>query len=119
MDNVLILANTGAVVTTILGILGFIIPDRMAAFVSIAPIGLNGRSEVRATYGGFFAALGSTCILLQSDVVFMVAGVAWLGAAVGRIFSAVFDRNADMKNIGGIVLEAGMGSLLVLPHFLA
>ena len=50
---------------------------------------------------------------------FMVAGVAWLGASAGRVYSALVDRNSDIKNIGGIVLEAGMGTLLVFPKWFA
>jgi hypothetical protein len=119
MEPILILANIGAVATTLLGLLGLFLPDKAAAFVSISPVGLNGRSEVRATYGGLFAALGVTCIAAQAEIVFMVAGVAWFGASAGRVYSALLDRNSDMKNIGGIALEAGLGALLVLPRWFA
>jgi hypothetical protein len=115
MEPILILANVGAVATTILGFLGFFLPDNAAAFVSISPVGLNGRSEIRATYGGLFAALGVFCLTAQTETVFMVAGVAWLGASVGRVYSALVDRNNDIKNFGGFALEAGLGALLVLP----
>ncbi len=119
MEPLLILANVGAVVTTLLGLLGLCLPDKAAAFVSISPVGLNGRSEIRATYGGLFAALGVFCITAQADIVFMVAGVAWLGASVGRVYSALIDRNYDIKNFGGFALETGLGALLVLPKCFA
>lgn len=119
MEPILILANIGAVVTTLLGLLGLFLPDKAAAFVSISPVGLNGRSEIRATYGGLFVALGVACIVTQAEIAFMVAGAAWLGASVGRIYSALVDRNSDIKNIGGIMLEAGMGTLLVFPKWFA
>jgi len=119
MDPVLIPANIGSVATTVLGLLGLFLPYKAAAFVSISPVGLNGRSEIRATYGGLFLALGVACIVAQAEMVFMVAGVAWLGAAVGRVYSALVDRNGDIKNIGGIALEAGLGTLLVLPKWFA
>jgi hypothetical protein len=35
--RILILANVGAVATTLLGVLGLFLPDKVAAFVSIAP----------------------------------------------------------------------------------
>jgi hypothetical protein len=119
MEPSLILANVGAVVTTLLGLLGLFLPDKAAAFVSIAPVGLNGRSEIRATYGGLFAALGVLCIAEQTALVFMVAGVAWFGAAVGRVYSAFVDRNFGIKNFAGFALEAGLGTLLVLPYCVA
>jgi hypothetical protein len=119
MEPILILANVGAVATTLLGVLGLFLPDKAAAFVSIAPAGLNGRSEIRATYGGLFVALGVLCITAQTEMVFAVAGVAWLGAAVGRAYSALVDRNYDIKNVGGFALEAALGALLVLPRAFA
>jgi hypothetical protein len=49
----------------------------------------------------------------------MVAGVAWFGAAVGRVYSAFVDRNFGIKNFAGFALEAGLSTLLVLPHCVA
>ncbi|MFN8859914.1 MAG: DUF4345 family protein [Gemmatimonadaceae bacterium] len=117
MEPMLILSNAGAVATTLLGLFGLVLPDKAAAFVSISPVGLNGRSEVRATYGGLFTALGVICITAQSEIVFMVAGVAWLGASVGRVYSMLLDRNYGIKNLGGIAVEAGIGALLVAPQW--
>ncbi len=119
MESILILANIGSAATAFLGLLGLFLPDKASAFVSISPVGLNGRSEIRATYGGLFLALGVACIVAQAEMVFMVAGVAWLGASIGRVYSALVDRNSDIKNIGGIALEAGLGTLLVLPKWFA
>jgi Domain of unknown function (DUF4345) len=119
MDSTLILANVGASATTLLGVLGLLHPTRAAAFVGISPIGLNGRSEVRATYGGLFAALGVYCMVAQAEMVFFVAGVAWLGASAGRIFSVLIDRNFEKRNIGGVALEATIGALLISPKCVA
>jgi hypothetical protein len=87
--------------------------------VGLTPIGGPGLAEVRATYGGLFVALGVFCITAQTEMVFAVAGVAWLGAAVGRAYSALVDRNYDIKNVGGFALEAALGALLVLPRAFA
>ncbi|MFN7858068.1 MAG: DUF4345 family protein [Acidovorax sp.] len=119
MEPSLILANVGAAATTLLGLFGLFFPDKAAAFVSISPVGLNGRSEIRATYGGLFLALGVWCMAEQAPAVIMGAGVAWLGACLGRVYSAFRDRNADIKNVGGFALEAGLGTLLVLPKLVA
>ena len=119
MEPIFILANIGAVATTLLGLLGLLLPDKAAAFVSISPVGLNGRSEIRATYGGLFTALGAVCMVAQAEMVFMVAGVAWLGASLGRAYSALLDRNLDIKNLGGFALEATVGTLLVIPNCVA
>lgn len=116
MDTLITAANAGALATLILGILGLLAPAKAARFVSISPEGANGMSEIRATYGGLFVALGAWCLTSQSYVVFTVAGVAWIGAAAGRVFSMFIDKNGDVRNLGGVVLELVIGLLLLSPN---
>jgi hypothetical protein len=106
-------SNAGALITFVLGLLALVYPNLIAKFVSIEPIGLPGISEVRATYGGFFAALGGLCLYAQSSTVFLVAGVAWFGAALGRALSVLMDRSYAPKNLAGIIFESGIGTLLL------
>lgn len=113
METSLIAANVGALATTGLGAMGLLAPERAASFTSIAPVGPNGRSEIRATYGGLFAAMGGWCLLSQSPALFAAAGVAWLGAAAGRTASVMLDGNHDVRNLGGVVFEAAIGALLL------
>ena len=75
------LALLGAAITLGLGLLGLLRPDAAAAFTSMQPVGLLGRAEIRATYGGFFAALGVVCLVAREPLAFAVVGIAWLGAA--------------------------------------
>lgn len=119
MNGALIAANAGALITIGLGALALFTPARAATFVSVAPIGLNGTSEIRATYGGLFVALGLAGLVSQSPSTFLVAGVAWLGAAGGRFCSVALDQNLDPKNLGGIVFEGAIGTLLILPERMA
>lgn len=111
------LANAGAVITLGLGLLGLFAPARAAGFTSIQPVGLIGKSEIRATYGGLFAALGLACLLTQAPGVFLAAGLAWTGAAVGRTFSVVVDGSRSAKNFGAIAFELIIGLLLLAPHW--
>ncbi len=105
----------GSVLTLGLGLLGLLRPDQAAAFTSMAPVGLVGRSEIRATYGGFFVALGACGLAMNQPAVWTVLGLAWLGAAAGRAFSAVVDASREAKNFGGIAFEAAIGLTLLAP----
>ena len=107
------LATIGALITIGLGILGAIAPHLAARLVSISPIGGFGVSEVRATYGGLFIALGGACLVLDSPMAYAVAGAAWLGAATMRIPSLFLDKGAFPKAIGGAAVEALPGLLLL------
>jgi len=105
----------GALVTAGLGIFGLFLPASAASFASIIPDGERGISEVRATYGGLFLAMGLFAVIAQSPDVFRVVGVAWLGAAGARAFSVVRDNSRSGANFGGIVMEGLIGLSMLLP----
>ena len=106
------LAILGALLTITLGLLGAVTPRRVSKVVGIEPIGGIGLSEVRATYGGLFIALGGACIVVNSSQVYMVVAAAWLGAAAMRVLSLCVDRGSFPKAIGGGVIELTIGLLL-------
>jgi hypothetical protein len=107
------LATIGALITFGLGVLGAIAPHLAARLVSIAPVGGLGVSEIRATYGGLFIALGGACLVLDSPVAYAVAGIAWLGAASMRLPSLFLDKGAFPRAIGGAAVEVLPGVLLL------
>ena len=115
MDASAVSGNIGAVATLLMGCLGAFFPARAAQLTNISPIGATGTSEIRATYGGLFVALGLACLLLQSSTAFSVAGFAWAGAAAGRVWSVAIDRNVEPKNLGGIGFELAFAVLLLAP----
>jgi hypothetical protein len=110
-----LIANFGAFLTMGLGLLGLFAPAKVADFTSLSPAGLNGKSEIRATYGGLFTAMGVSCLATQAEGVFLTVGVAWIGAAIGRSWSVVVDRNFSSKNLGGVAFECSIGLLLTAP----
>lgn len=108
----MLIASCGAVLTMALGMLGLLAPARAARLVGLAPQGARGTSEMRATYGGLFFAMGLTCLFLQHPAAFAVAAAAWLGAACTRLVAMVVARRADVLDVGGVVLEGTIGALL-------
>jgi hypothetical protein len=104
----------GAVVTLALGVGALIWPLRVASIVGIAPQGTLGISEVRATYGGLFAAVGAGVLLMNNDLAATLLGIAWAGAALGRAVSMVVDRARGGKNAVGFLFEAGLAALLIM-----
>jgi hypothetical protein len=108
------LRELGAAITLALGVMALLKPDWAASFVNLRPAGLIGTSELRATYGGFFAALGGTALWLGSGAVYAALGWAWAGAAAGRLLSAAIDGSRSGKNLGGIAFEAAIAALLLV-----
>lgn len=109
-----LLPNLGALITAGLGLMGLVRPSAAAALTSIQPVGLVGVSEIRATYGGFFLALGACALVMQTPAVFSVVGIAWLGTAFGRTVSVFVDGSRSPQNVGAIAFEAAIGALLVV-----
>ena len=109
-----ILPLVGAGLTVALGLLGLVRPGVAADIVGIVPEEELGRSEVRATYGGIFLGLGVGCFWLRSPEAYFVVALAWLGATVARVASIVIERSISRENIGGVVVEAGIGGLLLI-----
>jgi len=113
-----LIPTVGAVITTVMGLAGLIFPLKVSLAIGLKPVSLLGRSEIRATYGGLFLALGLTCLWFQSDQVFAITGVAWLGAAIGRLCSILIDRSISRRNFIGFAIEFGIGAALFFPHVL-
>jgi len=105
------LASLGAVITAALGLMGLLRPSAAAAFTSMEPKGRLGVSEIRATYGGLFLAMGAYALWAQSPIAFAVLAAAWGGAALGRLVSVVADASRAPQNFGGIAFEAGIALL--------
>jgi hypothetical protein len=104
----------GAILTTVLGIGGLLKPLMVAKLVGLTPSEPHGISEIRATLGGFFIGLGGFALYSQNTVIYGAVGMGWVGAATARIFSLIIDQKINKENIGGVILEGGVGILLLL-----
>lgn len=108
-----LLGDLGAIFCAVMGLLGIFFPTLAARLVSIKPLGGIGMSEVRATYGGLFLAMGLTCLVLQSQHAFLVAGASWIGAGAIRIPSIWCDRVDRTKGLQAVAFELFLGTLLL------
>lgn len=104
-----LLSNVGVALTLLLGLLAIGKPQVVARFVSIKAVGFEGLSEIRATYGGFFAGIAILAIITQSTAVFLTVGIGWLGAAMARLAS-LYKGTITPKNIGGVIFESAIGT---------
>ncbi len=106
------IAAPAAVLHLLIGLAGLLIPARVAAEISLQPLGKLGLSEIRATFGGIFLGLGVAMLLLNTADTYAVVAAGWFGAAIARAISIVVDREPHPKNFGGLIIEAGVGAML-------
>lgn len=104
----------GTLLTLSLGLLGFIAPHATSRLVGIKLDDPRGVSEIRATYGGLFIGLGAIALYEHDPTVYCAIGWGWMGAALARLFSLVIDQQKSVLSFGGIIVEAGIGLLLLL-----
>lgn len=82
-----------ALLTVALGLFGLLAPRYTAAALDLAPTtSTMGLSELRASAGGLFVAVGAFCLLSGAGWAYGMLGVAYAGAATGRLVSIVVDR---------------------------
>jgi hypothetical protein len=116
-SRMMLLPNSGAVVTAVLGCLGLLFPSAVGRVLGLEPDKPLGISEFRATYGGFFLCLGIGCLFAQSVPAFTVVGAAWCAAALARIVSFVVDGSRTRHNLAGVGFEAGIGLAMLAAQF--
>ena len=107
--------NTLACLLTIgFGLFGFLAPRYTAAALDLAPTDSTmGLSEMRASVGGLFVIAGAAALFIGEPLAYAMIGFAFMGAALGRLISLVFDDPPRRKVLifGGI--EAALALCLL------
>ncbi|SFD44688.1 DUF4345 family protein [Roseivivax sediminis] len=106
-----------AVMTVVLGAVGLVAPRYAAGVLDLVPGDTTmGLSELRASAGGLFVALGCTALLTGSGAVYLGLGIAYAGAAVGRAVSLGLDGPPMPKAAIYFAIEAAFAAWLVATH---
>lgn len=114
MELVLIAAALGLVG---MGVAAFARPAWLTALVGLECPGRDGRSEVRAVYGGFGVATGALALVALVNPA-LRPGIAWTlaaalgGMASGRVVSLALDRGLSRFLTGALVVEASFALAL-------
>ncbi|KAI9030270.1 putative membrane protein [Hyaloraphidium curvatum] len=109
-----VLPPLGILAGAALGAMGLLSPHAAFAFVGVRAAAPEGLAEGRATYGGLFLFLeleAARQLLRGNASGARVAGLAWVGAAVGRAVSLALDgaERRTKKNFGAVGFELVIG----------
>ena len=97
------------------GVFAILRPQQAARLIHVTPDDNRALAEIRVNLGGFFVGLGLMPILLNVPGPYLMAGGAYLFAAVTRFVSAFVDRPPiDAQYIGFSVLELVLGAILII-----
>jgi hypothetical protein len=101
-----------------MGLVALADPERVVAYFGIATLTVDGRSEVRAVYGGFGIAVAALLVFaLQSDRlgagILAAVGLSLAGMAAGRLVSRLADGGAGFYPRLFLGLELVMAAALL------
>lgn len=106
-----------ALLTIAFGAFGFLAPRfTMSALDLASTDSTMGLSEMRASVGGLFVAMGIGCLVIGSPWAYLMLGVAYLGAGLGRLISVVLDNPPRRKALIYFAFEAGPAAWLILAN---
>ena len=106
-----------ALVTAGFGLFGFLAPRYTAAVLDLVPKDSTmGLSELRASAGGLFVAVGLCCLLTGAPWAYAMLGVAYAGAATGRLVSMTIDHPPMPKAAMWFAFEAVPAAWLIWRH---
>lgn len=113
MNIWIVLKIIAALATAATGLLAFIKPTAVYGFTGLTANGVRGVSEVRAIFGGLLIALGLVPLFL-GPIAYQMLGIGYLGIAVTRAFSIVFDKSTAQSNLISLAIEVALGAILVI-----
>lgn len=107
-----------ALVTIAFGLFGLVAPRYTADVLDMQPTDSTmGLSEIRASAGGLFVAMGGVCLLTGAALAYAMLGVAYAGASAGRAISMLVDRPPQLKALTWFALEAIPAAWLIWTNW--
>ncbi len=107
------LPRVGAILTVLLGLVGFFRPQLITDGQQITLGSPMALSEARVVFGGLHLGGGLMALLLNEPVIYMTLGVAWLFGLLARFYSMWADKTSLQHSVPGIVVDASMAFLFL------
>ncbi|MFY0691814.1 MAG: DUF4345 family protein [Paracoccaceae bacterium] len=111
--------NIAAALLTIgFGAFGFLAPRFTMGALDLEDGGSHmGLSEIRASVGCLFVVTGLACLLLAAPEAYVMLGIAYTGAALGRATSLLLDNPPRGKATFYFAVEALLAVWLVAANW--
>ena len=110
------LPRIGAILTVILGLVGFFKPRLITDGQQITLGSPMALSEARVVFGGLHLGGGIMALSLNEPAVYLTLGVAWAVGLLARFYSMIADKTSLQHSIPGIVVDATMAFLFLGGH---
>lgn len=106
-----------AILTIALGLMGWLAPRWTMSVLDMKAGPSNmAYTEVSAASGCLFVGLGLGALVIDQPLAWIVVGLAYAGAATGRITSIIRDNAASRQSWAFFGSEAALAAWLVLAN---
>lgn len=102
-----------AILTIATGAFALVKPTAIYSFTGLTASNVRGISEIRAIFGGLLIALGAAPLFLGLPA-YQTLGVGYLGIALVRLASIIFDKSYASSNWISLAIEVLFGLVLIL-----
>ena len=113
------LPTVGAVITALIGLVGFFRPRLFLDQVDIALQSPQAWSEARAVFGGLNLGMAVAALTLGEPAVFTALGIAWGALTLARFWSIAVDGIGLKASIPALVVDGTICFLFLSPLLLA
>ena len=107
------LPRIGAILTVVLGLVGFFKPRLITDTQQIELGSPTAFSEARVVFGGLHLGGGIMALALHEPLIYMTLGVAWTFGLFARFYSMLADKTTLQQSLPGIVVDSVMALLFL------
>jgi hypothetical protein len=107
------LPRVGAMITVVLGLIGFFKPRLITDSQQIKLGSPMALSEARVVFGGLHLGSGVMALALHEPLIYMTLGVAWSFGLLARFYSMVIDKANLKQSLPGIIVDTTMAFLFL------
>ena len=107
------LPTIGAILTGIIGLVGFFKPQAIAGGQNIRLDGPVAMSEARVVFGGIHLGYSIAALYFQEPVLFIAIGLSWFMGLLARLWSMIADGSSFKQSAPGIVVDAVLAFLFL------
>jgi len=112
------LPRIGAIITLIIGLVGFFKPRAYTDNLQIQMGSAMAVSEMRTVFGGLNLGAAIAALALNSPLVYITLGVAWLFGLLARFWSMYADKASFRESLPGILVDALLSALFLSGLYL-
>lgn len=107
------LPRIAAIITLIIGLVGFFKPRLITASQQIELGSAMALSEARVVFGGLHLGGALTALVLHQPLIYIALGMGWLFGLLARFYSMWADKTSLGQSLPGMAVDGSLAFLFL------